>query len=84
MNTDPELITTLQRAEVSPFVWARIQARIATRMQVNVKPVLAWTLLGAAAVLLAVNVAFVAFPTQKTYSETGNGLSSTSNYLYNE
>lgn len=84
MKTDPELISTLQRAEISPFVWTRIQTRIATRVQMNVKPVLAWTMLGAAAVLLAINVTLVAFPSQKTYSETGSGLSSTSNYLYNE
>jgi hypothetical protein len=84
MKTDEQLLTTLQRAEISPYVWTRIQARIAARVQMNVKPALAWTMVGAAVVLLAVNVVLVAFPSQKTYSETGSGLSSTSNYLYNE
>ncbi|MCA6365105.1 MAG: hypothetical protein IM638_18890 [Bacteroidetes bacterium] len=84
MKTDLELLTTLQRAEISPYVWTRIQARIATRVQMNMKPALAWTMLGAAVVLLAVNVALVAFPAQKNYSESASGLSSTSNYLYNE
>ncbi|MCU0434514.1 MAG: hypothetical protein MUC87_13760 [Bacteroidia bacterium] len=81
MKTDLELLSTLQRAEVSPFLWTRIQARIQAGAVARVKPALAWAALGAAMVVLAVNIAFVAV--QPAQNESA-GMPSTLNNLYNE
>ncbi|MGL5890541.1 MAG: hypothetical protein ACRC3B_11685 [Bacteroidia bacterium] len=84
MKPDIELLSTIGPAEVSPFLFTRIEQRIKQQLSDKLSPAAAWTIAVATAAIIMLNVTVLATTQKSVSSEQNNAMLSTPNNLYNE
>lgn len=84
MKPDLDLLSTLQPAEVSPFLFTRIQQRIQTLQNDKLSPVAAWSIAVLTALILLINISTIKITTTPSSDNQTSALLSSSNNLYNE
>lgn len=84
MKPDLELLSTIRPAEVSPFLFTRIEQRLKQVSTDKLSPLAAWSIAAAVAAVLVVNVALISTAGNSVQHEPSNAMLSSLNNLYNE